>query len=358
MGCRLFMHLTSDKKKLIYLSIILFLGILVIIGLTALMNGRLRSSNAFIRVFPPHVITAGQAIDLKFNSYYLAGASGPYLYLGNFTNPRVLLRLKLSLTDSETISIKIPDGFQFHTDDMVEIDSPFIFLKDNSTAHIYRGSLNTFLVDTAYSLILDDFSIGHALSNSSFVIRKYDDRQKQNILKKISIGIDPTLNKQGILVKQLDGVFCTEGSLNYSKKAGLLIYTYMFRNQFIVMDSSLNILYYGKTIDTNSIVKIRVTSLEYGKVSQISAPPLLVNQKSAMNQHYLFVQSALKANNEPDSIFSAFWVFDIYDLKNGIYKFSFYLSKQKTRHLTSIAVYNNRLYTIQDQYLYSFSINF
>ena len=56
--------------------------------------------------------------------------------------------------------------------------------------------------------------------------------------------------------------FGKDGSLNYSSKLSKLVYTYRYRNQYVVMDTCMSLIHRGFTIDSNSIAKIKLSKID------------------------------------------------------------------------------------------------
>src|SRR5690606_29648613 len=100
-----------------------------------------------------------------------------------------------------------------------------------------------------------------------------------------------------ILEKQIDGSFCVDGDLLYNPNTNSLVYVYRYRNQFMHLDTTLNTLFKGYTIDTISKVKIKVSEAKTANGIKfiLSSPPLIVNKKSYASGNYLFIHSNIKS---------------------------------------------------------------
>lgn len=161
-----------------------------------------------------------------------------------------------------------------------------------------------------------------------------------------------------VLKKQVDGIFCTDGNLIKTPDSKHLFYIYYYRNQFLCTDKNLNLLYAGKTIDTNAHAKIKVSYIKSSNQTTLSAPPIYVNKQASANNKYLFIVSGLRADNEKGASLDDFSTIDVYKVQKGKYQFSFYLPDFNKKKLTDFRVDDHSLYALYDHYLYKYQLNF
>jgi hypothetical protein len=175
------------------------------------------------------------------------------------------------------------------------------------------------------------------------------------MLGKVQVDTPHVRLEPNLLQKQIDGVFCTDGTLTYSPEVGRLIYTYYYRNQFIVYDTNLNLDYRGHTIDTFSRAQIKV-----GYISSEKSKKLLdkkvVNVQSVASGNYLFVQSNLLAKNDASDWLLNNTIIDVYDLKKNMYKFSFTLANYAGAHVRDFIVFDGNLFALYDHYLVKYDL--
>jgi hypothetical protein len=145
--------------------------------------------------------------------------------------------------------------------------------------------------------------------------------------------------------------------LNYSSVSNSLVYLYYYRNEFICADTNLNLKYRGKTIDTNTVAKIKIAKLNSRNQLTLAEPPLLVNKSACVWKNYLFVQSHLIADNENKEIFRHASVMDVYNLQTGLYRFSFYLGDYGQNKVKSFKVADNHLVAIFGRYYLSYQLS-
>jgi hypothetical protein len=235
------------------------------------------------------------------------------------------------------------------------VDSPDISLIEGITPRVIFGKLMKPLhQEEAFPDI--HFSKGIPVCNSSIIVRSFDPIIKQNIFYKIQTSIGRISNKTYLLEKQVDGFFCTDGILLKPEKSNQIIYVYYYRNEFLCLDTSLNLFYKGKTIDTNSVAKIKVAKITSLNLETLSVPPLLVNEMACVSESHLFIRSNLCADNEDRKLFVTNSVIDIYSIKNGHYEFSFYLPDYKEMKVRNFFVHGNNLIALYGHYLACFQL--
>ncbi|MBS1682213.1 MAG: hypothetical protein JST48_10920 [Bacteroidetes bacterium] len=315
-------------KKIIFLIIACFVfSVVTVIVLFALSDRMKDEPNSFLRLFPPHPVIMGDTLNLKSHSYYIAGGTRHTVYLGNYTVPLRLLIVNMNMNalDMRHVRLKINGvGSQKFWSATVQVDSPYYYLTDGAVPIMYKGNMQDwkaekYLYDSIYFQ-----TIAH-MRGGSFAVKSLSGATGENVLGKITAWAPYQHFTDRILQKQVDGVFCTNGMMYFNKVLNQLVYLYYYRNQFMVIDTSMNLLYRGNTIDTTSYVKIKVGTIESGQTKILSSPPYFVNRLSTTSGDWLFVNSNLLAKNEYVDAFETADVIDMYNLRNGKYAFSFYI---------------------------------
>ncbi|GHN02270.1 hypothetical protein WSM22_37590 [Cytophagales bacterium WSM2-2] len=296
-------------------------------------------------------------VDVGYNSYYIAGATPDRIYLGNSMAPALLIAANYSLSDTQHLQLKFPSQVKLYQGATVTVGPSNVYLMEGKTPALLRGKLS----DLTMNLVRDslEYFIGSMpLSPESYVIKIYDPILRKSVLAKKKIKTGWAHRVPEILEKQVDGIFCTDGMISYDPYSGSLIYVYYYRNQFIRLDTSLNILYRGRTIDTTSHARIKVSEIESKNMITLSGPPMTVNKRSCVSGEYIFIHSGLLSNNEEKKTFDHCSVIDVYNLKNGEYRFSFYLPDYNKKKISGFRVFNKTLVAMYDHFLYSYQLNF
>jgi hypothetical protein len=358
-GCQFPFHISIMLKKKYFILTACFCFSILSIGLLDILSRNLDSQkNGFTRVLSPNLVRGYKSLDLDYNSFYIAGVTASHIYLGNFVVPTHLVVTDYSLAFTKTLDLV------FHDQDTIawnavtlRIDSPDIYLMENTSPAILHGKLGTEQT-TFYKPAAKLVSAILPISPVSFILRTYDRKLHQNILVKETTDQSSIHRPTTVLEKQLDGFFCVDGRMHYSRDLALLIYVYQYRNQYVCMDTNLNILFKGKTIDTTSRVKIKIASISSEKMNTLATPPLNVNEKSCISGGRLFIHSALSADNEDRKKLEHKSVIDVYSLNSTNYQFSFYLDDFKKNKFSNFSLMGNNLIAIYDHYLLVYTLNF
>lgn len=292
------------KKILLLLAITATSTSFVIIG-GLLTVDKTRFRNDFIRLFPPHAADVNSVFNIS--QAQLAGLTARHVYLYDRSG---VIEIDLKTKDTSRITVEHAPGSE------IIVDSPHFFIHNGSTKSIQRGRISNWSIDSTYYSSVNFTSI-QFISPNDFIFRSMDIPARKNLLTKFSSSSDY------ILRKQVDGLLCTDGLLQYSDELKQLIYVYRYRNQYICLDTSLNVVGFGQTIDTTSRAKIAVAEMD-GKITMVR-PPLNVNNDAIVDGKYLFVQSNLVAKNEVMERAKGRTVIDVYNIADKSYRFSFYI---------------------------------
>lgn len=308
-------------------------------------------NNGFTRTFR-HLVEIEAILDLQYSGYYFSGHRNHSIFLGHTGAPAHIKEIDLlddNATD-HTLSIELNSFNNLQWQALVvQVEFPYVYYAAGPNGLIFKRHLSTETESRNFkvqidSLYFDRFSV---FQDSLIFIRNYDDSLKQNVISEFQK--NNTKNTIYIPDKQADGIFCTDGVLldNNNK----LVYLFYYRNQFQVIDINQSLKGKRKTIDTNSIAKIKLKYINDSLQLTLAEPPLRVNKSGYLSDRYLFVNSVIKADNESAKQFRNNSVIDQYDLESGIYMQSYYLPKhlnRRTEHFMYIkgrfiGIYNDQL---------------
>jgi hypothetical protein len=330
------------KKILTIIAIFFFSisSIAILLKRSEIMNYQ---KGGFSRIFFPFNVPLLKTLELKsYPYYYIAGLSKTKIYLASDRITNKIIVTDYNLKDTQEINL-VTSPYKINWAGVeIKIDSPHIYLMEGITPTILHGTLNPFNISQIdigklhYESILP-------ISFSSLILKKYDKKLKQSILVKKEIDSPFIIPNRQILQKQIDGRFCEDGKILRSPDAKRLVYVYSYRNQFILLDTNLNILYKQNTIDTNYLAKIKVKRVESEDILTLASPPKFVNTRTWVTDSDIYINSGIMAENENRSSFINSSVIDVYSLKNGKYKFSFYLPDINSSKVNSFGVYGNKL---------------
>ncbi|PHS51030.1 MAG: hypothetical protein COB01_11480 [Lutibacter sp.] len=295
--------------------------------LFALSEKGLHRDNSFIRRFPGHPAIKTHELDLTYDSYYIAGAADGQIYLGNASVPLNLWVLDTALQKKQTIRLRLDRDSIPNRAPQLRVIPPHFFLMDGTipVPYIFRGNTTNW---KARSILEEPlyFSRAQPMDSLTLAIKAMSSKTKEHVLGKISLADTAKMAlSHELLQKQVDGVFDTDGLLHYNHQLQKLVYTYFYRNQYIVANNDLSLNLLGKTIDTISRAQVKVATIASKNQRQLAAPALMVNKSSATYGNYLFVNSQLPGRYESLEVWEQASIIDVYNLVENTYEFSFYV---------------------------------
>lgn len=334
------------KSKILLLSSLTLFGCLAIIALYNLSENITHYHNNFTRRYPQHAAQEIYNTDLKFNSYYFAGQNKGIIYLGNYTAPLQVMALDTTLQTRKVFHIVLnQQQLPIQSPQIRVLESNF-YVFEGTVPYIYKGSIN----DWKANLRVHSgrfFSQLEPIDSVNLAIRYMQPKTGQSIIGKINLS-DTTQIKYNaaLLQKQFDGIFDTDGNLLVNHKSNKIIYTYLYRNQFIVAKPNLNLLYRGNTIDTISKAQIQLVQLKDGKGKTFAKPPLIVNKTSAVDNELLYVNSVLPGQFETEELWKTASIIDVYNLNDKSYRSSFPIYNIGNKKMRSMLVSGKLLYAL------------
>lgn len=315
--------------------------------------------NGFSRQLPAQTATLRKSLELSYPAYYIAGYTGEHIYLGNYSASLHLLAVDQQLKDTQQLTLKMPSGERYAWKlARIMVDSPAVYMAEGSTPALYNGKLanlqmSRFLPQSCFFNVLQHISTTSFISRSIHVDTLGN---RQSILAKITT--DTPFVKLGtdILKKQVDGIFCTDGTLDYDPQTNKLVYLYHYRNEFITLDTNLHVIYTAHTLDTNTTARIKVADMSTG-TSKFSAPPNYVNNRARIGNNRIYVLSSMLADNEDKQTWQRNEIIDVFSLDKGDYMYTLYIPLHDKEHMTDFLVKGNELFALYDHTLNAYSIN-
>lgn len=342
-------------KTRIYLLAVLMISLMFIVILNFYSNSPNQQKNGFTRIFyiKPLLKHTG-SYQLSSKTLYIAGMTKTGIYMGNYLRPDQVHFINLKQKSRSDFKLNIPDQEKIAWGTLkITIDSPYVYAYEALTPTILNGSLgkNEF---SRSGLTVPSFDKGNPISPQSFIVRSFDHKSDQKVLRKLSLIVAAT--KPFKLAKKQEGRFSTDGILICNPHLNQVIYVYYYHNTFVGLDTILNQKFSGRTIDTITNPQIKVAALKSDHTIRLLNKPLVVNKYAATDGARLYINSALQADNEQASNFTKFTIIDAYDLKDSKYLFSFYLDKHKNAKLYEFSVFNGQLIAIYENYLSTYDL--
>lgn len=300
-------------------------------------------------------VSGYHSIDIKYNTFYIAGNSDGNIFLGNRKAALYVLKSDTLLKDTSSSIIRI-DNKYFNNKGFykLSINNSHFSLANGFARSVLQGNVHDWKADSS-KIFKPFFSQSVSISSNSMAFRMVSHETRENVLRKESILSGPITNEK-VLEKQIDGRFCTSGILQYNTFTKQIIYLYFYRNQILLLDTNLNLRGKIKTIDPIDTANFKVAYEPKQHATTFSSPPLLVNANYSVWKNLIFVQSRLMGKNEDELRFNRSSVMDVYDLTTQKYKYSFYVPKFRNLPMKDFKVIENNLFALAGNYLVRYTL--
>lgn len=331
--------------RLLLIAAIVFLTLTGLFVFTDMPN---KNNNGFSRNLLGSKLSVWKETDFVEPLNKIWSISGNYIYMSGET-PKTILMLKKDLSSKDTIGIKMTAPEDKLVPYSINVDTPYLYLHMNNLKSVIHGKYPDQKLNMT-ELKTQVFTKSVQVSAASILIRTFDRFGKKQVFQKINTISGEVVKKADIVSGQGDDLgMASDGALHYEKSTGIISYVEYFRNRFYLIDTNLNVKVFGKTIDTVASIDVRKKMVDEGGGKGKIIPGkarVKVNKDSFMDSQYLYVVSALRADNENRSDFNAYSVIDRYRLADGKYSSSFYVDKIKEKPFKSAMVSGDTLFTL------------
>lgn len=288
-------------------------------------------TNGFKRNFiNPHLKLIRQ---IEFQDFsFLAWKPDEDIWLKSRKRHFILLNIDSSLQKSKELKLEIPREFDAERRNYYYSNIDSIVYVTNEAGEIVKLSKVKSSFFKMPNIKFDDPS---AISHNSIVVRIFLKHKQKTILAiaKIAINNKAEIQKKYILPDQTEGIFSSDGILQYDKVNSKIYYAFYRKGEFLCLDTNLNLLYKAKTIDTVRFAKLKIGIYKDKSKGKTVDKRTLQNSFDKVNGYFttnndkLYIHSLLKADNQSISDFSNNSAIDVYSLKDGEYLYSFLIPK-------------------------------
>ncbi len=346
---------TRYKIMLLLVTSIFVVGLVLILFLKS--EQIIHQENNFVRRYPPHLYSKSAQLNLRYDGYYFAGMTDGILYLGNYTAPLSILAVNNNLKMVGNYKIELSNYELPFTSAQVKVIDSWFYLTDGTVPCLFMGKTTNWKANQIQGN-KTYFSAFEPIDSTTAIFRGKSLKTGESILGAMTFSNNKTsvLYGAGLLQKQIDGIFDSDGILHYNPKFKKLIYSYYYRNQFIIADKTMKLYYRGKTIDTTSVAKIKIATLSNG-YRKMAVPPLMVNKLSSTSGNQLFINSNLRGRFESGNLWKQTSVIDVYNLNTKSYEYSFYVYHVNDKKPQSMYATKDKVYFLFDKTLVAYQID-
>jgi len=278
----------------------------------------------------------------------IVGTTNDHLFFSTL-NPQWLFMLDEKLQNQDTIFFPIKLFEKLLSAYTFFVDSPNVYLHANNIPALFIGSLVDTKKFSGLKLKTSLFTKSVQISPKYMVLRGFDSSGTRQTFQKIN-SMTGKIESQQVIVPQPknDLGFSTDGWLKYDPFTKRILFVEFYQNSFFCLDSNLNLIYQGKTIDTTNTNSVSIKPNVIGNKEYLmpSSSRTLINKITFVNNGYLFINSGLIADNESPKLFRQNAIIDVYRIQNGTYVGSFYLPYRHENKIMSIVYQSDKLFVL------------
>ncbi|CAM3625751.1 MauE/DoxX family redox-associated membrane protein [Flavobacterium gelidilacus] len=354
----IFLMASNKFKTILKLFSLTITSTAIILTLYLLSEESMHQENPFIRRFIQGSSYKIAEVKLDNNSKYFAGTDGKNIYLGDNLAPLHIIAYDSTLKIKKHYKIELErEDFPFMSV-QVRIDFPHFYLMDGTVPVIYKGNISDWKARLWMYNNNYYFSKAEIISENKIVFRAQEIKTLNNVLGIFSFNDSLEIKyAPKLLEKQIDGFFDTDGMLNVDRNNNKIVYTYYYRNQYIIADKNIELVKRRNTIDTTTKAKLKIVNIKETGQRKIASLPATVNQITTTHNNLLYVNSKLIGRFEPKEMWKQASIVDIYNSDKGTYLSSIYIYDVNKEKLKSMFVLKDKLYVIIGQHLHIYKLN-
>ncbi|TDW96933.1 hypothetical protein [Dinghuibacter silviterrae] len=301
-----------------------------------------KEDNGFNRTWAGWVAAPEDTIRADFRYGEICGVTPSGFFVEMPGHKNQVARFGWSLGAAHVSGFALPNNPHIWSRVHCQVDSPYIYLFAGNGPDVFKGRLDTPAQLLQHHYPYPTFIKGIALTGGEYLIRGYDKDSGAYHLPFILW--DPATNRQ---VRKTDPFhsaaafgLAADGTMHYDTATKRLVFVQFYRNGILMLDTDFSVTRFLPTIDTVAHGRTADGSYqENGTVKYTnSTPQFFVNWNTAVSDGLLFINSLLRADNEPKGTFEDASDIDVYDLSGGGYRYSLKVPRLDGRKLVSFAV--------------------
>ncbi len=327
---------------------------MTIIVLLVTFSSKKKQISDFHRVWIPEFASLEKVYNISKPTGYIAGLSDRFVYIGDREEVTNLLILDILKERIQQVKIHVEGAVDSSFNRAyLKVDSCCFYIKNGAKPVLFRGETGQWIARPV-SLPEVSYSVVIPLSSNSYAIRTLIDSGntgiKKRVLGKIKENSEQVYLNTALPESQEDGYFSTRGTFRYSRERQLFTYTYLYRNQYLVIDTSLNLFLRKSTIAPLDRQKLKPMEIRKDLYT-LASPTTIINNSSQLCDKWLFVHSNVNTKNDILPLREAM-VIDVYDIIAGEYRFSFCLRHDRDLKANSFMLDKSRLAAVFGQYVF------
>ncbi|MEC3880211.1 hypothetical protein [Parapedobacter sp. 10938] len=343
--------MVEKRKSILNILVIILLALIVVVILFWIMPKPLNEGNGFTRILFSDYLKAKSVQGKPNDVTHIAGFTNDSIYFqSNRADKLYSSTLKLEGFNHRTLKLSVNDTLTSLF--RIQVLFPYLYIYGSNVPTIIRYDLQN---DTCWSRPMQSpFIRAVNISANTFVVRGVAENQSWHVFKNISLSDNQEKISDSGNWDGSNGVIKTDGLLYYDTATQNLCYTFFYQNGFLCMDTTLQNTVLHKTID--NVITNRSTVAHVSSTYTLSSAPQIVSYEGCVYNGILFLQSAVKGDNERSDIFNRNSVIDVYRLKNGKYIGSFYIPPFKNEKALKFRRYQDILLVLYKSNVVAYSL--
>jgi len=198
------------------------------------------------------------------------------------------------------------------------------------------------------------------ISRSTIALKGFDTVSNDQIFRKINLITGQISRENNITELLRDAGIATSGIINYDSILNTLTFVHFFNNKIYRLDTNLNLIGKGKTIDTLSSYQARGKGITVNGETSFSYayPPRVVNLYNYTYEGKIYNYSQVMADNQTNEDYLSNAMIDVYDVKTNRYLGSFTLPKENGKKLHKFIVYKNLFVALYGKKLVTYRLKY
>jgi len=345
------------KRKYISLLIGIIVAVLLVMTLLKASVQEINTvSHGFVRKTGAFSLTklAQHSFDQPLRD--IAGVQGDSMFIVTAWPDKIILTNRM-LTEEKSMSLPITLYKKLAGNFTTRLWYPDVYIFGSNVPALLK--LNLVTGKEILYPIERAFSRSALVSPATIIVRGFDPGFKDEQLQTINLLTGTHIDENGITDKTEGGGFVTDGMLYYDELTNRVVYHFFYSNRILYLDTNLHLIQKGTAIDTFSAYTAKAKAIRSSKGTSFTftAPPQLLSRGSCVNKGRLFINSRLKADNEPYEQFIHNSVIDVYDIKSAEYRGSLYVPVIPGKRMIKFKVFDDRLYAIYEDQLIVYGIH-
>lgn len=317
-----------------------------------ILKGHDKQNNGFERTFIGRVLTPASSTVTTESLKEIAGLTTNSAFIAA-NDPGVIYILSYQGGHLKRYSY----GLRGYKHAITIVDSPEIIFLMGDNRYIAKGRLSDTSLDRK-KINGNLFTRAIKVNEGKFILRQFESFTREQIFSIYYPDKDTIIRGVTRYPFMNDGGVLTDGLLLNDKYHSRVIYVYLHKGAFDCLDTNLTLKNTFATIDTFAHFQNKVIRYQSNGAINLTTegPSMIVNKTACISPQFLFICSAVKANNESFQDFNSNATVDVYDLDGLRYRGSFRVPLINSEQMKGMKIIGNKLIAVYPHAISVFTV--